>query len=150
MARAYAFQVAATTTNASLGIIAVMILTTRPWFALAFVPPVFVVLIGQIAAGESQRRADRNEFLYRTTEILHSTRQVGERAGELLNGLTAMFGVERAELVVIPEVRGPAVRFNSTGNDELCAAQHVRADLRRAGGAQRAAHHRDPHRFGRA
>ncbi|MGD0193622.1 MAG: diguanylate cyclase [Candidatus Dormibacteria bacterium] len=119
VARAYAFQVAASTTNASLGIIAVMILTTRPWFALAFVPPVFVVLIGQIAAGESQRRADRNEFLYRTTEILHSTRQVGERAGELLNGLTAMFGVERAELVVIPEVRGPAVRFNSTGNDEL-------------------------------
>jgi diguanylate cyclase (GGDEF)-like protein len=122
VARAYGFQVAATTTNASLGIIAVMILTTRPWFALAFLPPVFVVLIGQIAAGESQRRADRNEFLYRTTEILHSTRQVGERASELLNGLAAMFGVERAELVVIPEVRGPAVRFSSTGNDELAPA----------------------------
>src|SRR5580700_901961 len=119
VARAYAFQVAATTTNASLGIVAVLIVTTRPWFALALIPPVFVVLVGQIAAGESQRRADRNEFLYRTTEILHSTRQVGERAGELLNGLTAMFGVERAELVVIPEVRGPAVRFSSTGNDGL-------------------------------
>jgi diguanylate cyclase (GGDEF)-like protein len=122
VARAYLFQVVATTTNASLGIIAVMIVTTRPWFALALIPPVFVVLAGQIAAGESQRRADRNEFLYRTTEILHSSRQVGERAGELLNGLTAMFGVERAELVVIPEVRGPAVRFNSTGNDELAPA----------------------------
>ncbi len=119
VARAYIFQVVSTTTNASLGIVAVMIVTTRPWFALALIPPVFVVLVGQIAAGESQRRADRNEFLYRTTEILHSSRQVGERAGELLNGLTAMFGVERAELVVIPEVRGPAVRFSSTGNDEL-------------------------------
>jgi len=119
VSRAYAFQVVATTTNASLGIVAVMILTTRPWFILALVPPVFVVLVGQIAAGESQRRADRNEFLYRTTEILHSSRQVGERAGELLNGITAMFGVERAELVVIPEVRGPAVRFTSTGNDGL-------------------------------
>jgi hypothetical protein len=132
-------ELVATTTNASLGIVAVLIVTTRPWFALALIPPVFVVLVGQIAAGESQRRADRNEFLYRTTEILHSTRQVGERAGELLNGLTAMFGVERAELVVIPEVRGPAVRFSSTGNDGLppastseltFAEQEVLNDLR--------------------
>jgi diguanylate cyclase (GGDEF)-like protein len=120
--RAYLFQVIATTSNASLGIVALMILTTRPVLAFALVPPVLLVLAGQIAAGESQRRADRNEFLYRTTEILHSTRQVGERAGELLNGITKMFGVERAELVVIPEVRGPAVRFNSTGDDE-----HARA-----------------------
>jgi len=117
VARAYLFQVVATTTNASLGVVALLILTTHPWLAFALVPPVVLVLAGQIAAGESQRRADRNEFLYRTTEILHSTRQVGERAGELLNGITTMFGVERAELVVIPEVRGPAVRFNSTGDD---------------------------------
>jgi diguanylate cyclase (GGDEF)-like protein len=122
VARAYLFQVIATTTNASLGIVAVMILATRPVLAFALVPPVVLVLAGQIAAGESQRRADRNEFLYRTTEILHSTRQVGERAGELLNGITAMFGVERAELVVIPEVRGPAVRFTSTGDDEHAQA----------------------------
>jgi diguanylate cyclase (GGDEF)-like protein len=120
--RAYLFQVIATTSNASLGIVALMILTTRPVLAFALVAPVMLVLAGQIAAGESQRRADRNEFLYRTTEILHSTRQVGERAGELLNGITKMFGVERAELVVIPEVRGPAVRFNSTGDDD-----HARA-----------------------
>jgi diguanylate cyclase (GGDEF)-like protein len=117
VARAYLFQVIATTTNASLGIVALVILTTRPVLAIAVIPPVALVLAGQIAAGESQRRADRNEFLYRTTEILHSARQVGERAGELLNGITTMFGVERAELVVIPEVRGPAVRFSSTGDD---------------------------------
>jgi diguanylate cyclase (GGDEF)-like protein len=127
VARAYLFQVIATTTNASLGIVALMILTTHPVLAFALVPPVILVLAGQIAAGESQRRADRNEFLYRTTEILHSTRQVGERAGELLNGITTMFGVERAELVVIPEVRGPAVRFNSTGDDE--DAQATTSDL---------------------
>ena len=122
VARAYLFQVIASTTNASLGIVALLILTTHPVLAFALVPPVILVLTGQIAAGESQRRADRNEFLYRTTEILHSTRQVGERAGELLNGITKMFGVERAELVVIPEVRGPAVRFNSSGDDEQAAA----------------------------
>jgi len=116
--RAYLFQVAATTTNACLGIVAVMILTVSPWLAFALVPPAMLVLAGQIAAGESQRRADRNEFLYRTTEILHSTRQMGERAGELLNGITKMFDVQRAELVVIPEVRGPAVRFISIGDDE--------------------------------
>jgi diguanylate cyclase (GGDEF)-like protein len=116
--RAYLFQVIATTTNACLGIVALMILTTSPWLAFVLVPPGVLVLAGQIAAGESQRRADRNEFLYRTTEILHSTRQMGERAGELLNGITEMFGVARAELVVIPEVRGPAVRFISIGDDE--------------------------------
>jgi len=122
VARAYLFQVIATTTNASLGVVAVMILATRPFLAFALVAPVLLVLAGQIAAGESQRRADRNEFLYRTTEILHSSRQVGERAGELLNGITKMFGVAHAELVVIPEVRGPAVRFNSTGDDEVAHA----------------------------
>jgi diguanylate cyclase (GGDEF)-like protein len=116
--RAYLFQVVATTTNACLGIVALMILTVSPWLAFALVPPGILVLAGQIAAGESQRRADRNEFLYKTTEILHSTRQMGERAGELLNAITQMFGVERAELVVIPEVRGPAVRFVSIGDDE--------------------------------
>jgi len=127
VARAYLFQVIATTTNASLGIVALMILATRPVLAFALVAPVLLVLAGQVAAGESQRRADRNEFLYRTTEILHSSRQVGERAGELLNGISKMFGVARAELVVIPEVRGPAVRFNSTGDDEL--AQATTSDL---------------------
>jgi diguanylate cyclase (GGDEF)-like protein len=116
--RAYLFQVIATTTNACLGIVALMILTTSPWLAFVLVPPGVLVLAGQIAAGESQRRADRNEFLYRTTEILHSTRQLGERAGELLNGITEMFGMARAELVVIPEVRGPAVRFVSIGDDD--------------------------------
>ena len=118
MSRAYLFQVAACTTNACLGIVALMILTTSPWLAFALVPPAILVLAGQIAASESQRRADRNEFLYRTTEILHSTRQMGERAGELLNGITEMFGVARAQLVVIPEVRGPAVRFTSIGDDD--------------------------------
>ena len=127
VARAYLFQVIATTTNASLGIVAFVILTTRPVLAIAVIPPVALVLAGQIAAGESQRRADRNEFLYRTTEILHSARQVGERAGELLNGITTMFGVERAELVVIPEVRGPAVRFSSTGDD--VSAQATTSEL---------------------
>ena len=118
VARAYLFQVIATTTNASLGIVALLVIATQPVLAFALVPPVILVLAGQIAAGESQRRADRNEFLYRTTEILHSTRQVGERADELLNGITRMFGVERAELVVIPEVRGPAVRFNSSADED--------------------------------
>src|SRR5579864_515300 len=127
VARAYLFQVIATTSNASLGIVALMILTTRPMLAFALVPPVVLVLAGQIAASESQRRADRNEFLYRTTEILHSSRQVGERAGELLNGITKMFGVAHAELVVIPETRGPAVRFNSTGDDDR--AQATTSDL---------------------
>ncbi len=119
--RAYLFQVVATTTNASLGIVALLVFTTRPVLAIALVPPIILVLAGQLAAGESQRRADRNEFLYRTTEILHSSQQLGERAGELLNGVTKMFGVARAELVVIPEVRGPAVRFVSTGDDEHAA-----------------------------
>ena len=127
VARAYLFQVVATTTNASLGIVALMMLATRPVLAFALVAPVLLVLAGQIAAGESQRRADRNEFLYRTTEILHSSRQVGERAGELLNGITKMFGVAHAELVVIPETRGPAVRFNSTGDDDR--AQATTSDL---------------------
>src|SRR6202165_3933496 len=37
-----------------------------------------------------------------------------EQAGELLAGMAGMFGVSRAELVLIPEARGPALRFVST------------------------------------
>jgi uncharacterized membrane protein YhdT len=58
--RAYLFQVVATTTNASLGIVALLVFTQRPLIAIALVPPVILVLAGQLAAGESQRRADRN------------------------------------------------------------------------------------------
>ena len=50
--RAYLFQVAASTTNACLGIVALVILTTRPVLAFALLPPVLLVLAGQIAATE--------------------------------------------------------------------------------------------------
>src|SRR5579863_1708667 len=42
VARAYLFQVIATTTNASLGIVALMMLVTRPVLAFALVPPVLL------------------------------------------------------------------------------------------------------------
>src|SRR5580704_16830832 len=126
--RAYLFQVIATTTNASLGIVAVLVLTVQPVLAFALVPPVLLVLAGQIAAGESHRRADRNEFLYRTTEILHSPRQVSERADELLNGITKMFGVERAQATssdltvaeqeVLNELRSTAILSGSMARDQ--------------------------------
>jgi len=117
--RAYLFQVVATTTNTCLGVAALVFMDGRPWLAFVLVPPVLLVLAAQLTASESQRRADRMEFLYRTSDILHSSSRVRDRAGELLAGMSRMFGVARAELIVMPEERGAAIRFTSTGGDEM-------------------------------
>ena len=118
--RALPFQMAATATNTCLGIVGLLFVVYRPPLAFALLPPIVLVLAGQLAAGENQRRADRMEFLYRTSDILHSSKQMRERSGELLNGMSRMFGVTRAELIVIPESRGPALRFtNGAGDDDI-------------------------------
>ena len=118
VARVFLLQAAATTANTSLGIVGLLFMVDRPLLALALLPPVVLVLLGQLAAGENLRRADRMEFLYRTSDLLHSTALVNDRAGELLAGMTRMFGVTRAELLVMPETRGAAVRFVSLGGNE--------------------------------
>ena len=116
--RAYLFQVIATTTNTCLGVTALVFMDGRPWLAFVLIPPVALVLAAQLTASESQRRADRMEFLYRTADILHSSSRVRDRAGELLAGMSRMFGVGRAELIVMPEERGAAIRFTATGGDD--------------------------------
>jgi diguanylate cyclase (GGDEF)-like protein len=120
--RALAFQMVATATNTCLGIVGLLFIIYRPLLVFALIPPIALVLLGQLAAGESQRRADRMEFLYRTSDILHSSKQMRERTGELLSGMRHMFGVARAELIVIPESRGPALRFTTSGGDDELAA----------------------------
>ena len=116
--RELAFQVVATTTNSCLGVVALLFAVERPLLALVLIPPAMLLLAAQLMASESQRRADRMEFLYRTSDILHSSMRVNDRAGELLAGMSRMFGVARAELIVMPEERGPAVRFTSRGGEE--------------------------------
>jgi len=114
--RASLFQIAATATNACLGVIGLVLFLDRPLLALALLPPAVLVFIGQAAASENERRADRMEFLYRTSNILHTPANMSDRYNELLSNVVHAFGVERAELVVIPESRGPAVRFASVGD----------------------------------
>jgi diguanylate cyclase (GGDEF)-like protein len=116
--RSYLFQVVATTTNTSLGITALVFLPNHPFLAFALVPGILLVLLAQLTASESQRHADRMEFLYRTSDLLHSSTRLRDRAGELLAAMSHMFGMRRVELVVMPEERGAAVRFTSTGGDE--------------------------------
>jgi diguanylate cyclase (GGDEF)-like protein len=116
LVRSLLFQTGATATNTCMGIVGLLFMIDRPLLAFALLPPVGLVALGQLAAGESQRRADRMEFLYRTTELLHSSRHVDEQAGELLAVMAGMFGVSRTELVLMPEARGPALRFVSTRN----------------------------------
>ena len=116
--RELAFQIVATTTNSCLGVVGLLFAVERPLLSLVLVPPAMLLLAAQLMASESQRRADRMEFLYRTSDILHSSMRVNDRAGELLAGMSRMFGVGRAELIVMPEERGPAVRFTTRGMDD--------------------------------
>src|SRR5438132_4759716 len=66
--RALAFQMVATATNTCLGIVGLLFVIYRAPLVFALIPPIALVLLGQLAAGESQRRADRMEFLYRTSD----------------------------------------------------------------------------------
>jgi diguanylate cyclase (GGDEF)-like protein len=118
VARAFLFQMIATTANTCLGIVGLLLLLYRPPLAFVLIPLVALVVAGQLTTNESQRRADRMEFLYRTSDILHSSMQMTERAGELLAGMSRMFGVRRAELILIPETRAAAVRFTSADADD--------------------------------
>lgn len=117
--RSYLFQVVATTTNTSLGITALVFMPNHPYLAFALLPGILLVLAAQLTASESQRHADRMEFLYRTSDLLHSSTRLRDRAGELLAGMSRMFGMRRVELVVMPEERGAAVRFTSTGDERI-------------------------------
>ena len=51
------------------------------------------------------------EFLYKTNDLLHSSLHMTERYAELLEACARTFSMERAELIVIPESREPALRF---------------------------------------
>ncbi len=111
LVRSILFQAGATLTNTCLGIVMLAMLLYRPLIALVLLPPIALVFAGQLAATEGQRRAARMEFLYTTNDLLHSPRQMGERYGELLQACVRTFLMGRAELIVIPESREPAVRF---------------------------------------
>ena len=118
LAREFLLQFVSTTTNSCLGVVALLFIAFRPWLAFVAVPPALLVVAAQLSGMESQRRADRMEFLYRTSDILHSTVRVNDRAGELLGGMSRMFGMARVELLVMPEERGPAVRFTLRGGGD--------------------------------
>lgn len=110
-ARAMLMEAGATLTNTSLGLVLLALLLSRPLIALALVPTIAVVFVGQLAASEGQRRAQRMEFLYKTNDLLHSSLHMTERYNELLEACARTFAMERAELIVIPESREPALRF---------------------------------------
>ncbi len=116
--RALALQAAASITSTCIALVGLALAHTRPLLALALLPPAAFVLLGQRAAGETRRRADRMEFLYHTNEVLHSSSRIDERAGEMLRAMAATFGVARAELLLLPEARGAAIRFISQGRDD--------------------------------
>jgi len=85
----------------------------RPLLAFALVPPIALVLITQLAAGESRRRATRRRVLHRIGAILHSSHQFDDVAPDLLEMLNRVFGASRAEVVIVPERPG-AVRRHTT------------------------------------
>ncbi|MBV8194840.1 MAG: hypothetical protein JOY80_04870, partial [Candidatus Dormibacteraeota bacterium] len=74
--REFTSQVVVTTTNSCLGVVGLLFFDSHPWLAFALIPPALLVLVVQLTASESQRRAERMEFLYRTSDILHSTMRV--------------------------------------------------------------------------
>jgi len=118
LARSVLSQVVTTTTNTCLGVLALLMLVERPLLIIALVPPMLLVLLGQIAANESQHRADRMEFLLHVGELLHSSLRVDDRAGDLLTAIIEAFGVSRAELLLVPEARDAALRLTCDSNPE--------------------------------
>jgi len=127
--RSYVFEAGATLTNSCLGVITLALWLYRPLFEIALVPPVALVFAGQLAATDGQRRADRMEFLYRTNDLLHSPKPMVERYGDLLRACLTTFSSGRAELIMIPDSREPAVRLRVSGGGQTDPALMSSAPL---------------------
>ncbi|HKR99846.1 MAG TPA: diguanylate cyclase, partial [Candidatus Dormibacteraeota bacterium] len=120
--RGLLLQMGSTVVNSCLGLVAVALILVQPLLAIALLPGIATVFLGERAAAEGRRRAQRMEFLYRTNDLLHSSLLMPDRYAELLDACVATFAMERAELVVVPESRDSAVRFFAT-------SQHGRSSI---------------------
>ncbi|HEX9969628.1 MAG TPA: hypothetical protein VGB03_05775, partial [Acidimicrobiales bacterium] len=90
-------------TNASLGLMAVVLLWIDAVAGWLMVVPAAVILIAYRSLTQSREKQDGLEFLYEASRVLHSGASLGEPMVELLALARDTFHAELAELVLVPE-----------------------------------------------
>ncbi|GAC1338911.1 MAG: hypothetical protein NVSMB29_05390 [Candidatus Dormibacteria bacterium] len=107
-----------TVLNASLGVLALIVVVARPWLFFALIPPLGLALLARSLYGEKRLEARRMALMYEMSELLHGHTSLVNRSNELLDRLAVMFDAGRAELMVVTD-RGRALRITSnTGGSE--------------------------------
>ena len=101
--------------NTALGLVGVIVLSTRPeatWLAVA--PPV-ILLIAYRAYMSQRQEGARLEALYDTTRALHASPQIEAAMAAAVWRAREIFDAEYAEVAVFPEQAGGVVYRTSAG-----------------------------------
>jgi diguanylate cyclase (GGDEF)-like protein len=93
-------------TNASLGLLAIVVLEQRPDAALLFLVPIGVAFVAYRAYVAQRVQKEGLEMLYESTRILQRSPNVDRALAELLGHVRAMFRADLAELTLLPEHAG--------------------------------------------
>jgi diguanylate cyclase (GGDEF)-like protein len=93
-------------TNASLGLMAVILLWTDAAAGWLMVVPATVILIAYRSLTQSREKQAGLEFLYEASRVLHNGTSLDEPMVELLTLARETFHAEVAELLLVPEGDG--------------------------------------------
>ncbi|MFN2451424.1 MAG: putative bifunctional diguanylate cyclase/phosphodiesterase [Candidatus Dormibacteria bacterium] len=118
MAQGAAVLLVSAMLNASLGVLALLLVVYRPWLFFVLVPPLGLAILARSLYQEKRLEARRMALMYEMSELLHGNTSLVARSNELLDRLAVMFDADRAELMVVTD-RGRALRISSgTGGSE--------------------------------
>jgi diguanylate cyclase (GGDEF)-like protein len=92
--------------NASLALLAIVVLLHEPLGGLLFGVPVAVAFLAYRAYVEQRQQKEGLEMLHASTRILQGSRQVDRALAELLTHARTMFRAEIAELTLMPVREG--------------------------------------------
>ena len=101
--KAIAFQVMTTVVNSCLGIMGLVFTIDHPWLLLVLIPPMALVFAGQLASTKQQQQANRMQFMYEMSELLHSAGNLVSNATELVDHMVTQFSAGSAELLILTD-----------------------------------------------
>jgi diguanylate cyclase (GGDEF)-like protein len=108
--------------NASLALLAMVVLHYEPPAAVLFTVPILVAFVAYRAYVTQRQQNEGLEMLYQSTRILQRTPQVDRAIGDLLAHARVMFRAQIAELSLLPAREGDDVLRTTSreeGDEEL-------------------------------
>jgi diguanylate cyclase (GGDEF)-like protein len=103
--------------NASLALLAIVVLQYEPIAAILFAVPVSVAFVSYRAYVGQRQQTEGLEMLYESTRILQRSPQVDRAVTELLRHARTMFRAEVGELTLLPSREGDEILRSTSRED---------------------------------